>query len=151
MYRVKINVNSLKQKIIVQSGWLAYYFTIFRLFPTCRCFPVKEKELLGVWWEKQGDVPVKKKKSEQDNVKDISKYKEVVQSNLSWNPPLRTLERLCEHMFKWVIHEMFHNRNAFQTIKCVAVSHLSSLFSRACNISSCRVRITCYFASFPDL
>lgn len=42
----------------------------------------------------------------------------------------RTPVRPWEHMFKWVIHEMFHNRNACQTIKCAAVSHL--FFSLSC-------------------
>lgn len=100
---------------------MAYYFTTYQLFPTCQCFSAKEKEQLGVWWEKQSDVPIK---NEQKNSEDISEYKEVVHSNLSWKKCRKTLERPWEHMFKRVIHEMFHNRNGCQTIKCAAVSHV---------------------------
>lgn len=45
MYHVKTNVNSLKQKIFVQSEWVANYFTAFQLFSV---FSAKEKEPLGV-------------------------------------------------------------------------------------------------------
>lgn len=132
---------------MVQSGWVANYFTTFRLSPICQCFLAKEKEPLGVWWEKQSDVPVKKTSKKTQK----TKYKEAVHSNLSWKKCRKTLERPWEHMFKWVLHEMFHNRNGCQTIKCAAVSHLFFFFFflRVCTVSLWRVRVTCYFRSFP--
>lgn len=134
------------QLIKVKKGGVQRWLIIsqlFNFFPTCRCFLAKEKEALGVWWEKQSDVPVKKKN-------DISEYKEVVHSNLSSKKCRKTLERPWEHMFKWVIHETFHNRNGCQTIKYASVSYLF-FFLRACTAALWRVRITCYFGSFPDL
>lgn len=113
------------QLIKVKKGGVQRWLIIsqlFNFFPTCRCFLAKEKEALGVWWEKQSDVPVKKKKN------DISEYKEVVHSNLSSKKCRKTLERPWEHMFKWVIHETFHNRNGCQTIKYASVSYLFFFF-----------------------
>lgn len=147
MYRVKINVNSLKQKND-RAEWMAgLLFHNFSTFPILSVFSGKGEGAAWCLMGKTGWRARKKKKGARQRERHL-KVQRGGSVKPQLKPPRRTLERLCEHMFKWVIHEMFHNRNACQSIKCVAMSHL---FPRVCNISFCRVRITCYFASFPDL
>lgn len=66
-------------------------FHNFSTFPNLWVFSGKGE---GAAWCLMGKTGwcARKKKSERDNTKDISKYKEVVQSNLIWTPPPTTPE-----------------------------------------------------------